>query len=162
MSLAKLSPLTLTHPTCNDGHRTPLATQTENRELQAEIDQLRDQLRATRRDTDATMAADGPQPVVDSPARTTSAPGLVREARHEADRLRFARLTGLAHDSLAAQMYLQDANYDVEEAVRAAVQGTRGYSTVRATRHRILHRRANQSFSTPPNTPPILLLAACC
>lgn len=45
----------------------------------------------------------------------------------------FERLTGLGAQSLAASMYIDDADGDVEAAVRAAVQGAAGYGEAGAS-----------------------------
>ena len=107
--------------------------------MHAEVGQLRDKLRAAQRDVEGRMAvvdataADRPSPPFASPARAAGMAAGETATRNEAAMLQFARLTGLQPDSLAAQMYLQDANFDVEVAVRSAVQGARGYSAVSCT-----------------------------
>jgi len=58
---------------------------------------------------------------------------------------RFARLTGFAADSLVTEMYLREADGDVEAAVRAAVQGASGYTAAAAA----------APILRPPPAPPL-------
>jgi hypothetical protein len=70
----------------------------------------------------------------------------------------FCRLTGFQRDSQAAQMYLRDANGNIEAAVRSAVQGVRQpqRSTRQNTSASAHPRSRSRSSSREPERPELM------